>query len=102
MSKTHKHQKKYLATHWWRNHWQTPYIKVHHRGYIYWITPPPENDHYPYPEWTYGIEEGRASKYYKQSYKKLRHKWTRLLHENDEWKTGKESLKPENVDYLIW
>lgn len=102
MSKTHKHQKKYLANHWWRLHWQTPYIKVHHGGYVYWITPPPENDHYPWPEWSHGIEEGRASYYYKLSYHLLRKKWKRLLSKNDENRIGRESLKPDNMDYVIW
>lgn len=76
MSKTLKHQRMWLFRH----------------NKIEW----PETWH------PYGIDTNRASYYYKLSYKKLRHKWTRLLYENDELKIGSESLKPENMDWVIW
>lgn len=58
----------------------------------------------PWPEtWhSFGIENNRARFYYHLSYQKLRHKWKRLLYENDEFKIGRESLKPENQDWNIW
>lgn len=104
MSHTHKHQLKYLARHWRYSKWEQPYLQEMRDGVLCYIYPPPEPEpqEYPVPSWIDVWNEGRRSKFYRMSYKRLRKKWTRLLHENDEWKIGKESLKPENVDWDIW
>jgi len=104
MSKTLKHQTKYAYHKWWVDYHNRRYSSpLFFDGYKYWIILPPQvEEECPYPDWIDYEDSSRRSKYYRNSYKKLRHKWTRLLHQNDEWKMGKESLKPENQDYNIW
>lgn len=76
MGKTYKHQTIY---------------RVHH-GFLPWP-----------PYWhSMGIDNTRAKYYYKLSWQRLRHKWTRLLHVMDENTMDKTSLKPENMDWVIW
>jgi len=103
MSKTYKHQRKYNHRKWWRTN--DPYSHqtiVKKDGFLYLITIPPQPcERCPFPDWLYYEDDSRKSNYYRLSYQKLRHKWTRLLYENDEYKIGSESLKPENQDWNI-
>jgi len=103
MSHTHKHQLKYVARHWRYSHWDQPYLQEIRDGVLCYIIPPPISEPpYPVPSWIDVWNEGRRSKYYRNSYRKLRKKWKRLLHTNDQNRMDRESLKPENQDYNIW